>query len=131
MNSTPENYQCITSYIYPSTTFFVSSCAFHFLINLPSFSFFIGVAFTREDSILRRQQSSSFWVPRNLSHHRIRQARTGDTVFFKSRKMIGSTQILSWWLWGEGEKTTENKLRWPVAFFYILFIHTVSILGRL
>jgi hypothetical protein len=36
--------------------------------------------------------------------------------------MTGRTQTLPWWLWGEGEKTTENKLRWPVAFFFYLYI---------
>ncbi len=43
----------------------------------------------REDWILRCPRSSSFWVPRNLSHHMDRQARTGDTVFVKSREMTG------------------------------------------
>ncbi len=128
-DSTPENYQSVSRIL---SLFFVSSCAFHFLINLPSFSFSIGVAFTRDDWILRRQQSSSFRVPRNLSHSVIRQARTGDTVLVKSREMTGSTQTLPWWLWGEGEKTTENKLRWPrCLFLYFIYTYTVSILGRL
>ncbi len=35
---------------------------------------------SREDSVLRGPRSSSFWVPRNLSHHMDRQARIGDTV---------------------------------------------------
>jgi hypothetical protein len=37
--------------------------------------------------MLREPRSSSFWVSRNLSHHTIRQARTGDTVSVKSREM--------------------------------------------
>ncbi len=70
----------------------------------------------REDWILRGSRSSSFWVPRNLSHHMIRQAqaatRTGDTVLVKSRDMTGRAQTLSCWLRGEGVKTTENKIDW-------------------
>ncbi len=34
-------------------------------------------------------QSSFVWVPRNLFHHMIRQAHTGDTVLIKRREMIG------------------------------------------
>jgi hypothetical protein len=41
----------------------------------------------REDWKLRCPRSSSFWVPRNLSHHMIRQAHTCDIVFVKSREM--------------------------------------------
>ncbi len=41
----------------------------------------------RKDWILRGLRSSSFWVPRNLSHHVISQARTGDKVLVKSREM--------------------------------------------
>jgi hypothetical protein len=37
-------------------------------------------AHTREDLILRGPRSSPFWIPRNLSHHMIRQTQTGDTV---------------------------------------------------
>ncbi len=43
----------------------------------------------------RSTLSSSFWAPRNLSHHMIRQARTAVV-----------------WLGGEGVKTTENKIHW-------------------
>jgi hypothetical protein len=39
-----------------------------------------GCLSAREDWILRGPQSASFWVPRYLSHHMIRQARTGDTL---------------------------------------------------
>jgi hypothetical protein len=47
----------------------------------------------------------------------IRQARTGDTVLLlvKTREMTGRAQTLPWWLRGEGVKTTENKIRWPVG----------------
>jgi hypothetical protein len=41
-----------------------------------------------------KEASSSFWVPRNLSHHMIRQARTGDTVLVYSTEMTGRTQTL-------------------------------------
>jgi hypothetical protein len=54
-----------------------------------------------------------FRVPRNLSHHMDRQARTGDTVLVKSREMTGRTQTLPWWLGGGGVKTTDNKIHWP------------------
>jgi hypothetical protein len=47
---------------------------------------------TREDSILRGPRSSSIWVSRNLSHHTIRQASTGDAVLVKSRETIGRSQ---------------------------------------
>ncbi len=39
-----------------------------------------GIMESREDGILRCARSSSFWVPRNLSHHMIRQVCTGDTL---------------------------------------------------
>ncbi len=58
----------------------------------------------KEDWMLRGPRSSSFWVPRNLSRHMTRQARSDDTsVCFKSREMTGRTQTLPWWL-GGGEK---------------------------
>jgi hypothetical protein len=38
-----------------------------------------------------------FWVPRKLSHHMIRQARTGDTVVVKSREMTGRTHCRGGW----------------------------------
>ncbi len=50
--------------------------------------------FAKEDWILRGPRSSSFLVPRNLSHHMIRQAPTGDIVLDKSRGMTGRTQTL-------------------------------------
>ena len=59
----------------------------------------------------RGSRSSSFWVPRNLSHHLDRKDRTGDTVLLNSREMTGRSQTLPWWwLVGEGVKTTENQL---------------------
>ncbi len=65
---------------------------------------------------VRCPRPSSFWVPRNLSHHMIRQARTGHTVLVKRREMTGRTPTLPWWLRGEGvknRKTTENKIHLP------------------
>jgi hypothetical protein len=53
---------------------------------------------------------SSFLVPRNLSHHMDRQARTGDTVLVKSREITGRSQTLTWLLMGEGVKTTQTKI---------------------
>jgi hypothetical protein len=44
----------------------------------------------------RGPRTSSFWVPRNLFHPMIRQARTGDTVLVKSKEMTGGTQTLPW-----------------------------------
>jgi hypothetical protein len=67
----------------------------------------------REDWMLRGPRLSSFWVPRNLSHHMIRQARTFDTVLVKSRDMTSRTQTLPCWLGGKGVKTTENKIHEP------------------
>ncbi len=40
-------------------------------------------AHSREDWILRVPRSSSYWLPRNLSNHMDRQARTGSTVLVK------------------------------------------------
>jgi hypothetical protein len=37
----------------------------------------------------------------------IRQARAGDAVLYKSRKITGRTRPLPWWLGEEGVKTTE------------------------
>ncbi len=68
----------------------------------------------REDWIVRGN-SSSFWVPRNLTTHMIRQAHTGDTVLVKGREMTGRTQKHCHVAGGEGIKTTENKIhrrRW-------------------
>ncbi len=44
----------------------------------------------------------------------IRQTHAGDTVLVKSREMTGWAQTLPWWLGGEGVKTTENKIHWPL-----------------
>ncbi len=41
----------------------------------------------REDWLQKSPWLSSFWVPRNLSHHVVRQAFSGDTVSVKSREM--------------------------------------------
>jgi hypothetical protein len=30
--------------------------------------------------------------------------------------MTGRSQKLTWWLWGEGAKTTGNKIYCPVAY---------------
>jgi hypothetical protein len=65
----------------------------------------------KEDSILRGPRSSSFWVPRNLSHHMIRQACFGDTVLVKSRKMTGRNQTLPCWLGGRRGKDEGNKIQ--------------------
>jgi hypothetical protein len=54
------------------------------------------------------QRSSSFWLPRNLSNRMDRQARTGDTVLFKSREMTEEDPITAVAAGGEGVKTTEN-----------------------
>ncbi len=43
----------------------------------------------REDWILRGSQSSSFWIPRNLSNHMDRKARIDVTVLVKSRETTG------------------------------------------
>jgi hypothetical protein len=79
---------------------------------------------TKADWILRGPRSSSFWVPRNLSHHMIRQARTGVTMLVKSREMTGRTQTLPWWLGWEGVKAMENKYRWPRWVWQVKY-HTV------
>jgi hypothetical protein len=41
----------------------------------------------------KRPTVVSFWVPRNLSHHMIRQARTGDTVLVKNRETTGRNSV--------------------------------------
>jgi hypothetical protein len=38
-----------------------------------------------------------------------------DKVLIKRREMTGRTQTLAWWLGGEGVKTTENKILWPLS----------------
>ena len=58
----------------------------------------------------KRFSNVFLWVPRNLSHHMIRQARTGDTVVVKSREMTGWTWTLPWRLGGARVKTTENNI---------------------
>jgi hypothetical protein len=57
-------------------------------------------------------RSSSFWVPRNLSHHMIRQARTCNTV--ESREFIGRAQTLPWWL-GRGRRGIDDRKQNTVA----------------
>jgi hypothetical protein len=58
----------------------------------------------------------------------IRQARTGDiggSVSQEYREMTGRNHTLSWWLGGEGVKTTDNKLhfpRWSGAFLSVSII---------
>ncbi len=80
------------------------------IIKVPPFPRVKGIAFCREDLILRGPRLSSFWIPRTSPILKdIRQARTGDTVLVKSREMTGRTQTLSWWLGGEGIQTTKTK----------------------
>jgi hypothetical protein len=55
----------------------------------------------KKDLILRGPRSSSFWVPRNLSHHMVRQARTGDTQSQYRDGKCG-TQTLAWYWWEKG-----------------------------
>ncbi len=77
----------------------------------------------REDSILRGPRSSSFWVPPHLSHHIVRQARTGDIVLAKSREMRHRTLYIGF------------SLSWPVNrlcgilfnTFYRLEIHSLMV----
>ncbi len=73
---------------------------------------------TREYWVLRGPRSSSFcsfWLPRNLSNHMDRQARTGDTVLVKSWEMTGRSHTLLWWLEGGGVKMPKKKHIGPVA----------------
>jgi hypothetical protein len=58
---------------------------------------------TREDSILGGPRSFSFWLPRNLSNHMIRQARTGDTVLVNSRETGAESNT------GRGEKGSRRQ----------------------
>ncbi len=79
----------------------------------------------------------SFYVPRNLSNHMDRQARTSDTVLVKSRKMTGRSQTLPWWLGRGGIKTTENKIKLAplmqvfckLMYFIIILVHSILSLG--
>ncbi len=58
-------------------------------------------------------------VLRTLSNHMIRQARTGDIVLVKSRKMTVRTQTQPSWLGVEGIKTTGKKYTGPFAYAYV------------
>jgi hypothetical protein len=49
-------------------------------------------------NILSGPRLSSLWLPRNLSNHMDRQARTGDTVLAKGSKITGWCQTMPWWL---------------------------------
>jgi hypothetical protein len=68
------------------------------------------------NTVLRGPRSSSFWVPRSLSNHMIRQAH--NTMLVKRREITGRTQTLQWWLGGEEVNTlvntTENKILYSV-----------------
>ncbi len=70
-------------------------------------------SYTRESWILR---PSSFWIPRNLSHHTIRQG-TGDTVLAKNGEDPNTAVVAG----GEGLKTTENKIHWPHCRLQLFF----------
>jgi hypothetical protein len=54
----------------------------------------------------------------NLSHHMIRQARTGVTGLVKRREMKGRTQTLPWWLEEKGKRRQKTK-----------YIDTVAVTG--
>jgi hypothetical protein len=58
----------------------------------------VSVRWGRGIEELNTERPTSFWIPRNLSHHMVRQARTGDTVLVKSREMTSRSQTLPWWL---------------------------------
>jgi hypothetical protein len=57
----------------------------------------------------KSQRSSSFWIPRNLSHHMNRQALTGDTMLVKIRETTGRTPTLPYGWVGEGVK--EDRIQ--------------------
>ncbi len=68
----------------------------------------------REDWILIGPRSSSFRVPRNLSHRMIWQAR--DTVLVMRWDMTGWTQTLPWWLGGRrGEDDRKQNAFAPMG----------------
>ncbi len=78
--------------------------------NLQYTSLWYALVYIREDWILRGPRSSSFWLPRNLSNHMDRQARTGDTV----RLQIGvRSQTLPWWLGGRRGKDDRKQNTLP------------------
>ncbi len=68
-----------------------------------------------EGWILRGPLSSSFWLPRNLSNHMDRQARTGDTMLLENREMTGRSQTLLRWLGVRKCKDDrkQNTVHWP------------------
>ncbi len=70
---------------------------------------FVPLVEPREDWILRGPCSSSFRLPRNLSNHMERQARTSDTVLVNRREMTGRSQTLPWCLGGGGIKTKDDR----------------------
>ncbi len=61
-----------------------------------------------------------------------RQTRTGDTVLVKSREVTGRSQILPWWLGGEGVKTTEIKIQYigPVGIYHKNYITRGKVVFR-
>ncbi len=68
----------------------------------------VRTGYTRFGLITKRPRSSSFWVPRNLSLHMNRQARTGDTMLVNSREMTGRILTVPW-LVGEGGKDDRKQ----------------------
>ncbi len=75
---------------------------------------------------IKSPRSSSLWVPRNLSHHMIMQARTRDTVLVEySREMTGRPQTVPWWLGGGGGVKTTEKNTWPVSVLFLNYWGTI------
>jgi hypothetical protein len=63
--------------------------------------------------------SSSFWVPRNVTHHIDRQARTGDPVLVKSREMAG--RVGAKHCRGEYRRGKDDKIvHWPRCHTFML-----------
>ncbi len=78
---------------------------------------------SREAYPERIERSSSFWPPRNLSHHMDRQARTGDIVLVKSREMTGrepNTAVVA-----EGRRCKDdrkqNTVHWPRCMDHYMY----------
>ncbi len=71
---------------------------------------------------------SSFWVPRNLSHLMIRQARTGYTVLVGVERWQVGPKPLPWWLGGGrmGKDDRKQKKISPGCSFNLVFLLSAS-----
>jgi hypothetical protein len=72
-----------------------------------------------------------FWVPRNLSHHMIRQARTGDTDLVRSREMT-CRKTLPWVAGGRrGNDDRKQNTLAPLQLYIVKkYLNEVEVRSR-